>query len=188
LNGYVVFTKYVTAMRLVEVIKITYIVLLCLLLLSIISDLKSSKIRNIYVLSAALLGLGINAYFYGFAGLKFSVMGMALPILLLGIFFYARLLGAGDIKLFSAIGALLGWEFVLYAMAYSFAFAGIFGFVCLARRAEIKSTFIAFYQDMKVCFLTSDILYFENRSTKHIIRLSPAIAMGACLQLLFCLF
>ena len=167
---------------------ITYIVLLCLLLLSIINDLKASKIRNIHVLPAVLLGLTINACFYGFVGLKFSVIGMAAPILLLGIFFYARLLGAGDIKLFSAIGALLGWEFVLYAMAYSFIFAGIFAFVSLAIRAEIKSTFIAFYQDMKMCFLTSDILYFQNRGSKHIIRLSPAIAMGACLQILRCLF
>jgi len=175
-------------MRFLEVIMIIYIVLLCLLFLSIISDLKVSKIRNIYILFTALAGLVLNTFLYGFAGLKLSVMGMAVPILLLGIFFYARLIGAGDIKLFSAIGALLGGEFVLYAMAYTFIFAGIFAFVSLAIRAEIKSTFIAFYLDIKMCFFTSNILYFQNRDTKHIIRLSPTIAVGACLQLLFCLF
>jgi prepilin peptidase CpaA len=162
--------------------------LLCVLLFSVISDLKDSKIRNIYVFSVVLVGVAMNAYFYGFRGIKLSVIGMAVPILFLGVFFYAKLLGAGDIKLFSAIGALLGWKFVLYSMAYSFIFAGIFAFVYLAIRAEIKRTFISFYLDMKMCLLTSDVLYFQNRSTKHIIRLSPAIAMGACLQLILYLF
>ncbi len=164
---------------------ISYIVLLCLLLLSVIGDLKESKIRNKYVLPAALSGIAINFYYFGLEGLKLSLIGIALPILLLGILFYARLIGAGDIKLYSAIGALLGLEFVLYAMAYSFIFAGIFAFIGLASKAKLKSTFTAFYQDMKMCFLTSDIMYFQN-SKKQIIRLSPAIAMGGCLQLLLC--
>ncbi|MHB8064883.1 MAG: A24 family peptidase [Ruminiclostridium sp.] len=166
----------------------TYTVLLCLLFLSVISDLKGSKIRNIYVLSAMLLGITINAYFYGFAGIKSSIIGMVVPILFLCIFFYARLLGAGDIKLFSAIGALLGWKFVLYAISFSFIFGGLYAFVSLARSSEIKITFKDFYLDMKMCLLTSDISYFQNRSSKHIIRLSPAIAMGVCLQMLLYLF
>lgn len=167
---------------------ISYIVLFCLLFLSVISDLKASKIYNKYILPAALAGLVINIFLYGLEGMKSSVMGMVLPILFLGIFFYVRLIGAGDIKLFGAIGALLGWSFVLYAMVYAFIFAGIFAFISLARRAEIKSTFFAFYQEMKMCFFICDPLYFQNRSTKHIIRFSPAIAGGACLQMLFCLF
>ena len=167
---------------------ITYLVMFCLLMLSVISDLIGSKIRNIYVYPALFLGLTINTFFYSFAGLKNSLVGMVVPILFLGIFFYARFIGAGDIKLFSAIGALLGTEFILYTMAYSFIFAGIFALVGLARRSEIKSTFFAFYVDMKMCFITSDILYFKNRSTKHVIRLSPAIAIGACFQMILYLF
>ncbi len=167
---------------------ITYIVLLFLLLLSVISDLKASKIRNMFVLTAALLGMAINAYLYGLTGLKTSIIGIVIPVLLLGILFYASLIGAGDIKLFSAIGAVVGWKCLLYVMAYSFIIAGIFAFVSLARRAEVKSTFFAFYLDMKMCFLTSDISYFQNNSTKHTIRLSPAIALGVCIQMLLCLF
>lgn len=164
------------------------VVLFSLLLLCVISDLKSSKIRNIYVLPAALIGLMTNAFLNGFAGLKFSLIGMALPILVLGIFFYAGMIGAGDIKLFGAIGALLGGSFVLYSIAYSFIFAGIFAFISLARKDEIKSTFSAFYRDMKICVLTYDMRYIQYSGTKHIIRLSPAIAMGVCLQMLLCSF
>lgn len=166
---------------------IAYIVLFCLLLLSLISDLKVSKIRNVFVLTAVLLGMAINTYHYGLTGLKTSIMGIVLPILLLGVLFYARLIGAGDIKLFSAIGAILGWKYLLYVMTYSFIVAGVFAFLSLVRRAEVKSTFFDFYLDMKMCFLTYDILYFQNNSTKHSIRLSPAIALGVCIQMLLCL-
>jgi len=163
---------------------IIYIVLLFLLSFSVISDLKASKIRNVYVLPAAVIGLVSNALFYGFTGLKFSVMGMTLPILSLGIFFYAGLIGAGDIKLFGAIGALLGLRFLIYAMAYSFLFAGLSAFISLARRGEIKSTFFGFYQEMKMCYLTCDILHFQNKSTRHVIKLSPAIAIGVGFHIL----
>jgi len=165
---------------------IIYVVVFSLLLLCIISDLKSYKIRNIYVLPAALLGLLSNAFLNGFTGLKFSLMGLALPIFVLGIFFYGRMIGAGDIKLFGAIGALLGGRFILYSMAYSFIFAGILAFIGLARRSEIKSTFSTFYQDMKICVLTYDLSYLQYSDTKHIIRLSPAIAMGVLLQMVLC--
>ena len=166
---------------------IAYIVLFCLLLLSVISDLIVSKIRNVFVLTAVILGMAINTYQYGLTGLKTSIIGIVLPILLLGVLFYARLIGAGDIKLFSAIGAILGWKYLLYVMAYSFIVAGVFAFISLVRREEVKSTFFDFYLDMKMCFLTYDILYFHNNSTKHIIRLSPAIALGTCVQMLLCL-
>lgn len=167
---------------------ITYIVLICLLFVSVLNDLKASKICNIYLFFGVLIGLVLNVSFYGFVGLKNSIIGMTLPIFLLGIFFYVRLIGAGDIKLFCAIGTLLGGEFVMYSMAYTFIFAGIFAFICLARRSEIKSTFHAFYQGLKMCFLTCNPLNFLNRNTKHIIKLSPAIAMGAFLQILLCSF
>jgi len=166
---------------------ITYIILICLIIASVISDLKHSKIRNIYVLPAILMGLFINISFYGVQGLKLSMSGMVVPILLLGVLFYARLIGAGDIKLFCAVGALMGLNFVLYAMSYSFIFAGLFALVYLIRRGVIKSTFTAFYQALKMCLLTNDIFYIQNNYVKRIIRLSPAIAAGTSLQMLYCL-
>ena len=167
---------------------IIYIVLFCLLFLSVLSDLRTSKIRNKYIFPVVLVGLVINSYLYGFKGFKYSAVGIVVPILLLGVFFFISLIGAGDIKLFSAIGALLGGCFVLYAMAYSFMFAGIFALMNLSIRAKLKSTFSDFYQDIKMCFLTRNTLYFKKKETKHIIKLSPAIAMGAFFQMLLCLF
>lgn len=164
------------------------VILILVLLFSIISDLKEAKIRNVLVLPTVLSGIVINYSAYSLQGLKSSVLGIVLPIILLGIFFYLRLIGAGDIKLFCAIGALLGWNFVVNTMIYSLILAGIFAFINLARAEKLKSTFSDFYQDMKMCFIACDTFYIQNRSSKNIIRLSPAIAIGAILQLLLCSF
>ncbi len=173
---------------------VIYIVLVCLLTLSVVSDIKDSKIRNLYVLPAVSLGLIINAYMYGFEGLKSSLFGMVVPIVFLFGLFYFKLIGAGDIKLFSAIGALMGHKFILYTMAYSFIFAGVLSVFSLLQNKNmncasnlkltklVKSTFYDFYIDIIMCCLISPKCFLEN-GTKHTIRLSPAIAMGTCLQL-----
>lgn len=174
---------------------VNYIVLVCLIILAVVSDIKDSKIRNIYVIPSLLLGVIINTYLHGFQGLKSSLLGIAVPILLLFVLFCLKLIGAGDIKLFSAIGALMGHKFLLYAMAYSFIFAGILSVFHLLLNKNIncasnlkltklvKSSFYDFYIDIKMCCLISPKCFLQN-GTKHTIRLSPAIAMGTCLQML----
>jgi prepilin peptidase CpaA len=160
------------------------VVLLVLLLVSVISDYKTFKISNKYVFPAALAGFIINMSYYGLPGLKFSIIGLIIPMLLLGVFFITGLIGAGDIKLFSAAGAIKGWEFVLYTMAYSFIFAAMAVFIKIAGQGNIKNTFSAFLNDLKMCLITCSISYFGISKAKHIIRLSPAIAVGACCRML----
>lgn len=173
---------------------VKYIILIYLLIFSIISDIKYSKILNLYLIPGTISGLFINAFEHGVQGLKSSLLGVLVPILLLGILFYLELIGAGDIKLFSTIGALLGCKFILYGMAYSFVFAGIISSLRLMRNKKvqagstalirsIKSTFYHFYLNIKMCCLTSS-LYFHSSGKKHFIRLSPYIAMGTCLQVI----
>jgi prepilin peptidase CpaA len=162
---------------------IVYIILLALLVLCIISDIKTSKIKNIYVLSAAVAGMGINLYSQGMEGLIMSVWGLILPVVLLGIFFYTGLLGAGDIKLFSSIGALLGWQSGLYIMGYSFFAAGIFSLIKLLRTSELKRGFLFLGRDLKLFLYSRNFTDLQASDAKHIIKLSPYIAMGVGIQL-----
>ncbi len=163
---------------------IKYAILFCLLALSLYTDLKESKIRNKHIAFFALAGVTFNFIYYGVEGLNISAGGILIPVMLLGIFFCLRLIGAGDIKLFSAIGALLGWKCGIYIMAYSFLFAGIISFAGLLRKREIRSTFSDFYGEIRLCIYTKNFIWLSGRNKKHIIRLSPAIAMGVCFQLL----
>src|SRR5688572_16738498 len=74
----------------------------------IYNDVKYRRIPNLLVLSALITGIGINSFFDGWQGLGNSLLGFGLgflPMLLLHIF---GALGAGDVKLCGAVGAILG--------------------------------------------------------------------------------
>ncbi|AEY65760.1 A24 family peptidase [Clostridium sp. BNL1100] len=166
---------------------IKYIILFIILLLSVLSDLKTSKIRNIYTVSTIIAGFAVNIYFSGIYGFKESIKGSILPVLILGIFFYARLIGAGDIKLYSSIGAVFGIDFVIMVAAYSFLICGLYSLVMLKIKRRVLSTLVPFIREIKICFMTHSLFVFENKTTRTFVRLSPAIAAGCLFQILLTL-
>ena len=166
---------------------IKYIILFIILLLSVVSDLRTSKIRNIYTISAIIVGVAINTYLSGIYGLKESIKGVTLPVLILGIFFCARLIGAGDIKLYSSIGAVFGIDFVIMAAAYSFLICGLYLIVKICIKRKFASTFIPFIKEIKLCFMTQSLSVFKDKTTRTFVRMSPAIAAGCIFRILLTL-
>lgn len=74
----------------------------------IYQDIRYRRIPNMLVLIALVAGLVINSVFGGWHGITSSLLGFALgffPMLLLHIF---GAMGAGDVKLFGAVGTILG--------------------------------------------------------------------------------
>lgn len=164
---------------------IKYLEVVLLILLSVISDMRTYKIKNAIILSFILIGMTTNAITDGFSGLVFSLEGFAGPVLLLFVFFILRMLGAGDIKLFSAIGAVMGLEFVLYTIAYAFIAGGIMALTILAANRNGKQRLAYLCNYIKTCILTFSILPytdFKNKNDGGKFRFSYAIALGALAQ------
>lgn len=92
---------------------------------SVVMDLCWMRVRNSWILCSLLIGLLYSFCQKGWYGIVFFFAGAGLPILLLGGLFYFRMIGAGDIKVFSAIGGIMGPVRVLWCMWYAF-FAGAF--------------------------------------------------------------
>lgn len=166
---------------------IKYIILFIVLMFSVLSDLRTSKIRNIYTVSAIIAGIGINTYFSGIYGFKESIKGSIVPVLILGVFFCARLIGAGDIKLYSSIGAVFGIDFVIMAAAYSFLICGLYSLAKLSIKRRVLSTLVPFFSEIKICFITQSLSVFENKTTRTVVRMSPAIAAGCIFQIILTL-
>ncbi len=80
-------------------------------------DVRYRRIPNKLVLVTLIGGLALNTIFGGSHGLLTSLEGIALAF---GSMFFLHVfgtMGAGDVKLFAAIGALLGASLVLPTLA-----------------------------------------------------------------------
>ena len=75
-------------------------------------DVRYRRIPNVLVLGLLIGGLTINTSFGGFSGALASIQGFALafiPMLLIHLF---GAMGAGDVKLFGAVGSVIGVSMV----------------------------------------------------------------------------
>ncbi|MBI3976627.1 MAG: prepilin peptidase [Chloroflexi bacterium] len=100
-------------------------------------DVRARRIPNVLTLPAALLGLILNGLMYGQAGLLSSGLGWLLAVGVLLVPFAMRWLGAGDVKLVAALGALKGPDFVLATIVYAAVAGGAVALVVLVRQRRL---------------------------------------------------
>ena len=94
----------------------TVVIIVLLLPLAIIItyyDVRYRRIPNAFVLATLASGIAINSIFGGLAGLYGSLGGCALAFVLMFMLHLFGAMGAGDVKLFAAIGAVTGASLVL---------------------------------------------------------------------------
>ncbi|MGH9875236.1 MAG: A24 family peptidase [Pyrinomonadaceae bacterium] len=76
-------------------------------------DVRYRRIPNKLVLVTLLSGIAVNAFFGAWHGLFASLGGLAIAFGLMFMFHLFGTMGAGDVKLFAAIGAVVGSSLVL---------------------------------------------------------------------------
>ena len=84
-----------------------------LLLIIAYNDVRYRRIPNPYVLAILVCGFGLNATFGGVNGVVSSIGGLALAFGLMFLMHLVGAMGAGDVKLFGAVGAVIGLHLVL---------------------------------------------------------------------------
>lgn len=95
-----------------------------LLVIAAVQDVQSGKISNRLIVTGLLVGFAFQIIEYQFCGVYYFLRNISVPVILLYLLFQMRVLGAGDIKLFSMIGSILTiWE-LLRCMVYAFFAAG----------------------------------------------------------------
>lgn len=149
-------------------------------------DCKIGKIPNWLTFSLLLLGLALNGYLEGVAGLKQSFFGLVLAILFLYFPFKVGGVGGGDVKLLAGIGSLLGPVLVFEVFLASAVFGGVFSLAAMVKAKAVRNTFHGIFNRV-FCLLTTRSVVTEELSTGHKALRIPYACAIAC-GTLFVLF
>jgi prepilin peptidase CpaA len=111
---------------------------------AVLFDLKSGKIPNGLIFTGLLWGAAYQLSVQGPVGGILFLGGAALPILLLGILYYFRMIGAGDIKLLCVTGGFLGPAACVSCMAAAILAGGVISLVIMLRNHNLSQRLLFF--------------------------------------------
>ncbi|MCJ7602209.1 MAG: prepilin peptidase [Desulfobulbaceae bacterium] len=103
-----------------------------------ITDIRSRKIPNFLTFPTILAGLMFHLFTTGFDGLFYSLKGLGLGFALLIPFYAGGGMGAGDVKLMSAVGAVVGAGQVFTVFLLTTISGGIYALVLMLIRGTLK--------------------------------------------------
>ncbi|SJZ44676.1 A24 family peptidase [Selenihalanaerobacter shriftii] len=117
------------------------IILGVILFIAMWIDIKKGIIPNWLNFSLILFGLIINLYLTGWTGLLFGMKGFLLGLAIFLLPFALGGLGAGDVKLVSAVGALKGAKFIFIDSVIIAIVGGIISLFILLKNKKIGKFF-----------------------------------------------
>jgi len=144
-------------------------ILLLALIIAVVTDLKTRKIYDKLTVPVALIGITLNGVFFGFSGLKNSVIGWVVGVAIFMLFG----LGGGDVKLMGAVGALKGWLFTLTSIMYIGIAGGIFVIIYLIWKGEMLKTLT---NSFNMIFKRSE--FKKTETTRMYLPYGPVILIG----------
>jgi|SRR5579862_1318441 len=123
--------------------RLKLIVLIPAIVLALIAgwtDWRSRRIPNWLTVPAFFAGILLNLVTAGWPGLKSSLLGAGLGLLILLPFVFIRSLGAGDWKLAGALGAFVGWQVLANLLIGSVFVAGVMALILVIYKHRFIQT------------------------------------------------
>jgi prepilin peptidase CpaA len=104
------------------------------------TDFRTRRIPNWLTVPAALVGIAASAVLSGWSGLKASLLGLGLGLLLLLPFVLIKSLGAGDWKFAGALGAFTGPGLLLNLLLGAIFVAGVMAAALVIYKGRVRQT------------------------------------------------
>jgi prepilin peptidase CpaA len=148
---------------------------------AVFTDLRFQKIPNYLTFSTVIIALAYHGVAKGLDGLLFSAGGLAVGMSLFILPYAKGGMGAGDVKLMGAVGAILGAKGALIAALYTALFGGIYALILFVIRHKECASLIARYATMlKVFAVTRHFIFISADEGENAPRLfyGVAIALG----------
>lgn len=144
---------------------------------STVIDLWTRRVPNALTLAIAAVGLVLAATGASAVTLRGALVGFALGFALMLPGHIAGATGAGDVKLFAAIGTLLGPAGILTAFLYTAIAGGLLALVVAAKRRRLAATVER--TAALVATAGANVGDIEHPSADNRFAYAPAIAIGA---------
>jgi prepilin peptidase CpaA len=116
------------------------IFLIPLAALIIYYDVRYRRIPNAFVGGTLVVGLSLGIAFAGLNGFLDSLAGCVLAFILMFMLHVFGAMGAGDVKLFAAVGSLMGANLVLPTFVVVVLTGGLLAFISVLRSGLLKTT------------------------------------------------
>ena len=116
------------------------LVLVPLAVLIIYHDVRYRRIPNPFVIATLISGLTINFAIGGLHGGLNSIGGCVLAFILMFILHVFGAMGAGDVKLFAAVGSVLGAQLVLPTFVVVVLTGGLLALISVVRSGVFTTT------------------------------------------------
>lgn len=166
-----------------EVIFFGKVIILLFTTTAVYMDLAEEQIPNYWIIAGWMTGFVLQVYLSGCSGIFVFLTGGSVPIFLLFLLFYFRMMGAGDIKLLSVLGGLMGPEAILFCIFYSFICSAILSFAILYICDNFKERFQYFITYIHQCFQSKQRIPYRlpGKKRQEHLHFSVAVLMGVLL-------
>jgi len=116
------------------------IVLLAVLLVAAVYDVRFRRIPNWISVTGVAIGLALNAFLFGLPGVWLSLGGLGLGFGVYFLLYLIRAMGAGDVKLMAAVGAMVGWQDWFGIFLITAILGGLMALILAASHGRIQKT------------------------------------------------
>jgi prepilin peptidase CpaA len=103
-------------------------------------DVRYRRIPNPFVLATLVSGLAMSAISGGLHGIVGSITGCAIGFVLMFMLHVFGAMGAGDVKLFAAVGAVMGAHHVLPTFLMVILTGGVLALFSVIRNGALVTT------------------------------------------------
>jgi prepilin peptidase CpaA len=147
-------------------------------------DVRYRRIPNAFVLATLASGLLVNTIYGGLNGVVASLGGCAIAFILMFVLHVFGAMGAGDVKLFAAVGSLVGTQLVLPTFLVVILTGGALALLLMLHTGAVRATM------QRVLMILVGLLpgwemprFAVPADRKHTIPYGVAITFGSLLSL-----
>lgn len=148
-------------------------------------DVRYRRIPNKLVLAALLAGCAVNTFWNGWNGLVVSIEGCLVGFGLMLLLHFFGAMGAGDVKLFAAIGGIIGVGLVVKTFVIVVLVGGVLAVVSMLYTGTAVVTMQRVYLILAGFLPGWKMPRYEVTPDRHTIPYGVAITLGSLISLVF---